>query len=107
MNEADFLICAVLLISTVVGVSRGVVREILAIVAWVVAIFLAIRFAPELGDKIPLESMGPLVRNALAGVVIVVLTLFSANSAPGSSRRRRFPLKIGRSDRFLVSCAAF
>ena len=50
MNEADFLICAVLLISTVVGVSRGVVREILAIVAWVVAIFLAIRFAPELGD---------------------------------------------------------
>ena len=66
-----------LLISTVVGVSRGVVREILAIVAWVVAIFLAIRFAPELGDKIPLESMGPLVRNALAGVVIVVLTLFA------------------------------
>ena len=58
MNEADFLICAVLLISTVVGVSRGVVREILAIVAWVVAIFLAIRFAPELGDKNPLESMG-------------------------------------------------
>ena len=77
MNEADFLICAVLLISTVVGVSRGVVREILAIVAWVVAIFLAIRFAPELGDKIHLESMGPLVRNALAGVVIVVLTLFA------------------------------
>ncbi len=77
MNEADFVICAVLLISTVVGVSRGVVREILAIVAWVVAIFLAIRFAPELGDKIPLESMGPLVRNALAGVVIVVLTLFA------------------------------
>ena len=77
MNEADFLICAVLLISTVVGVSRGVVREILAIVAWVVAIFLAIRFAPELGDKIPLESMGSLVRNALAGVVIVVLTLFA------------------------------
>lgn len=77
MNEADFVICAVLLISTVVGVSRGVVREILAIVAWVVAIFLAIRFAPELGDKIPLESMGPLVRNALAGIVIVVLTLFA------------------------------
>lgn len=77
MNEADFVICAVLLISTVVGVSRGVVREILAIVAWVVAIFLAIRFAPELGDKIPLESMGPLVRNAMAGIVIVVLTLFA------------------------------
>ena len=44
MNEADFVICAVLLVSTVVGVSRGVVREILAIVGWAVAIFLALNY---------------------------------------------------------------
>ena len=48
MNEADFVICAVLLVSTVVGVSRGVVREILAIVGWAVAIFLALNYSPEL-----------------------------------------------------------
>ncbi len=77
MNEADFVICAVLLVSTVVGVSRGVVREILAIVGWGIAIFLALKFAPELGQKIPLESMGVYVRTAIAGILIVVLTLFA------------------------------
>ena len=77
MNEADFLICAVLLISTVVGVSRGVVREVLAIVGWVIAIFLALKFAPELAAVIPLESLGTYVRTALAGIIIVVVTLFA------------------------------
>ncbi len=46
MNEVDWVILAVLGISTIVGVSRGLVREILAIVGWVLAILLALRFAP-------------------------------------------------------------
>ena len=73
MNEADFVICAVLLVSTVVGVSRGVVREILAIVGWAVAIFLALNYSPELARVIPLESLGTAVRTACAAVIIVVL----------------------------------
>lgn len=77
MNEADFVICAVLLVSTLVGVSRGVVREILAIVGWTVAGFLALRYAPELGERLPLESLGTLLRTALAGLIIVVVTLFA------------------------------
>ncbi|WP_274956343.1 CvpA family protein [Duodenibacillus massiliensis] len=77
MNEADFVICAVLLVSTVVGVSRGVVREILAIVGWAVAIFLALNYSPELARVIPLESLGMAVRTACAAVIIVVLTLFT------------------------------
>ena len=76
MNGADFVICAVLLVSTVVGVSRGVVREILAIVGWAVAIFLALNYSPELARVIPLESLGTAVRTACAAVIIVVLTLF-------------------------------
>ena len=77
MNEADFVICAVLLVSTVVGVSRGVVREILAIVGWAVAIFLALNYSPELARVIPLESLGTAVRTACVAVIIVVLTLFT------------------------------
>ena len=38
MNEIDWVILAVLAISTVLGVSRGVVREILAIVGWVLGL---------------------------------------------------------------------
>ena len=52
MNEVDWVILAVLFFSTILGVSRGVVREILAIVGWVLGIFLSLRFAPELAELI-------------------------------------------------------
>ena len=59
MNELDWAIIIVLVLSTVVGVTRGVVREILSIVGWVIGIVFAIRFSPELAGLIPLESLGP------------------------------------------------
>ena len=38
MNELDWAILIVLALSTIVGVTRGVVREILSIVGWVIGI---------------------------------------------------------------------
>ena len=55
MNELDWAILIVLALSTIVGVTRGVVREILSIVGWVIGIVFAIRFSPELAAYIPLE----------------------------------------------------
>ena len=68
MNEVDWVILAVLFFSTILGVSRGVVREILAIVGWVLGIFLSLRFAPELAELIPLPSVSILIRTAFAAV---------------------------------------
>ncbi len=81
MNEVDWVILAVLFFSTILGVSRGVVREILAIVGWVLGIFLALRFAPELAEKIPLPSVSILIRTVFAAVGIVVGTLFAIGIA--------------------------
>ena len=75
MNEVDWVILAVLALSTIVGVSRGLVREILAIVGWVLAILLALKFAPMVGEAIPLPSLSILVRTALGAVLVVVATL--------------------------------
>lgn len=41
MNWADYLILAVLIISVLVGVFRGFIREVMAIVVWATAIWLA------------------------------------------------------------------
>ena len=81
MNEIDWVILAVLFFSTILGVSRGVVREILAIVGWVLGIFLSLRFAPELAELIPLPSVSILIRTAFAAVGIVVVTLFTIGIA--------------------------
>lgn len=76
MNEIDWVILGVLFLSTILGVSRGVVREILAIVGWVLAILLALKFSPQVGEMIPLPSLSILVRTAFGAVLIVVVTLF-------------------------------
>ena len=81
MNEVDWVILAVLFLSTILGVSRGVVREILAIVGWVVGIFLALRYAPDVAERIPLPSVSILIRTAFAAVAIAVLTLFAVGIA--------------------------
>ena len=80
MNEVDWVILAVLALSTIVGVSRGLVREILAIVGWVLAILLALKFAPMVGEAIPLPSLSILVRTALGAVLVVVAHLMAAAS---------------------------
>lgn len=76
MNEVDWVILAVLALSIGVGILRGVVREILAIVGWVVGALLSMRFAIEVGDIIPLPSLAPVIRTVLAAIAIVVITLF-------------------------------
>ncbi len=75
MNEIDWLILALLFVSTVVGIMRGMVRESFAIVGWIVGGMLALRYAGDLADHIPLESAGVISRTIIAAVVIVVLSL--------------------------------
>ena len=41
MTEIDWIIIAVLALSTIVGIMRGVLREVLAIAGWVAGIFRA------------------------------------------------------------------
>ena len=77
MNELDWAIIIVLVLSTIVGVTRGVVREILSIVGWVIGIVFAIHFSPELAVHIPLESLGLAIRTIIAAVLICVLCVFA------------------------------
>lgn len=76
MTEIDWLIAAVLVLSCIVGMMRGVIREIVAILGWVAGIMCAFAFAGDLAEKIPLPSLGHLPRVLIASVVIVVGSLF-------------------------------
>jgi membrane protein required for colicin V production len=77
MNEIDWIIAGILLVSTILGLSRGVVREVFAISGWTVAIWVSMRFAPELAKIIPLPSLSLLVRMAMAALGIVIIVLFT------------------------------
>ncbi len=77
MTEIDWIILALLLISTLVGVVRGVVREVLAIAGWIIGILLAMNFAGDFAELIPLESIGWIARVIIAAVLILVGVLFA------------------------------
>ena len=76
MTEIDWIIIAVLALSTIVGIMRGVLREVLAIAGWVAGIFLAMNYSAVVAEHIPLESIGWLPRVIIAAVLIVVVCLF-------------------------------
>lgn len=76
MTEIDWIIAALLVLSTLVGIVRGVVRETLAIAGWVLGVMAALSFAGEAADLIPLETIGYIPRVIIAAVVIVTGVLF-------------------------------
>jgi membrane protein required for colicin V production len=75
MNITDYLVIAAIIISAVVGSLRGFLREAIALVTWVIALFFAWHFsdliAPHLGGLLA----GSQVRIWAARVILVVLIL--------------------------------
>lgn len=78
MTVFDYGLIAVLLISLMLGVWRGLVYEVLSLLGWPLAFVLAKKFSP---DALPLIPVGnETVRTALAyaTVFVVVLLLWAA-----------------------------
>ena len=103
MNELDWAIVIVLGLSTVVGVARGVIREVLSIVGWVVGIVFALKWSPDLAEKIPLDSLGPAVKTILAAIIIAVFCVFAIGLLGTLLRKMLEVANISAEDRILGS----
>lgn len=79
MTAFDYAVLAVLALSVLLGMWRGVVSEILALVAWVAAFLLARAQAAEVANWLPVQIAEPALRlaAAFALVVVAVLLLFA------------------------------
>ena len=77
MNLAplDWVLLAILLVSALVGIWRGLVYEVLSLVAWVVAFLVAQWFAVEMGALLPMGSAGEGSRYLAGFAVVFLLTL--------------------------------
>ena len=73
MNSLDGILLALVFFSALLGLWRGVVREVLSLLAWVFGIVLAGRFAADLAPRMPFN--GELLAYACAWVLILVLVL--------------------------------
>ncbi|AOY93343.1 bacteriocin production protein [Cupriavidus sp. USMAA2-4] len=75
----DYGVAFILIASGLVGVLRGLVREVLALIGWVVAFWVAYHYAPTAAQWVP-ESVpgGALAREALGFVVLFIGTVIAA-----------------------------
>ena len=71
----DLSLFAMIAVSVLVGLWRGLVFEVLAVLGWIVAYFAAQWFAPELAPRLPIGAAGSALNHAAAFAVVFVLTL--------------------------------
>lgn len=75
MTVFDYAVLGVMALSLLFGVWRGVVSEILALVAWVAAFIAARTWATPAGDWVATNMTEPLWRQVAGFVVVFVVVL--------------------------------
>jgi len=76
MPFLDIAIIVVITVSVLVGLIRGFTRELMSIIAWVVAIYLAINFHEPVGVYLQQYINNPWISNIAAMAAVFIGTLF-------------------------------
>lgn len=77
MTTADYLIIAAILVCALVGAARGFLREVIALVTWIVALLLAWHFAASIEPHLGGLLAGALVKPWVARLVVLLLVLLA------------------------------
>ena len=76
LSAVDWILLAVLGLSFLLGVWRGVVKELLSLAGWVAAFYLAQMYAPRTAAWLPMEGSSEMLRYA-AGFVITFIAVWA------------------------------
>jgi membrane protein required for colicin V production len=74
-NWADIAILAIIAISTLISILRGFLREVLSLLAWIVAFWAAFTFTPRAAPLLEPYVEVPSIRFILGFAALFVLTL--------------------------------
>jgi membrane protein required for colicin V production len=75
MNQIDYVIITIVAISLLIGLLRGFVKEILSLLAWIVAIWIGLTFSRRFSVLLETIIEFPPARIAIAFVILLLLTL--------------------------------
>ncbi len=75
MHWVDITILLILLLSTLVAILRGFVKEAIALVSWVAAFVIALSLSPKLAPLLPEAISAPLLRQGVAWFVLFAATM--------------------------------
>ena len=77
MAVLDWIVLAVLALSAVLGLLRGLVYEVLSVLNWIAAFLAAQWLAPQAAGLLPLGQAGEALRYAAGFVLVFIAALFA------------------------------
>lgn len=101
MNPLDWILLAVIVLSMLIGLVRGFMREVISLAGWIGGIWLAFKFAHSVGVLLPFAEDWPAARTAVAAALIVVACVFAAALAGWVVREFVKAARLSAADRTL------
>lgn len=98
---ADIVMLALILLSAVIGLFRGLIKELVSLVVWVCAIVGAIVFASGLADYLTAIDASRAIRVAIAFAVVFFGVLIAGGLLQWSLAKLIQSTGLGGTDRFL------
>ena len=87
MAPLDWLFIVVLLVSLLLGLLRGLVYEVLAVLSWIAAFVLAQWLAARVGGWLPINTASEPLRYAAGFAVVFILAVFLGGLLAWSMRK--------------------
>lgn len=97
----DWILLAILLVSIVMGLWRGLVVEVISLASWVVAFVLAQWLAPDVALRLPMAGATEPVRYAAGFVVVFIATLVTGSLVAFVIKKLLAAVGLGLLDRLL------
>ena len=105
MTTVDWIIASVFLVSVLVGMLRGVTREIVSLAGWALGLVLAFFFAAQVGATLPIEP--PVLRTVIGALLILAGVLILAALLGALLRALMAAAKLSTLDRLLGAVFGF
>jgi membrane protein required for colicin V production len=101
MPIVDWVFAGVLGLSMLLGLWRGLVREVISAVSWMAAFVVAQWFAPEVAQWLPMSGASEVIRYAAGFVVVFIAVVFTGGVIAFVAGKMVSAVGLGLADRFL------
>jgi membrane protein required for colicin V production len=103
LTAVDWILLAVLGLSMLMGLWRGLVQEVLSLAGWVAAFFVAQIYAPQAAAWLPMEGSSQMLRYAAGFVAVFIAVLIATVLVSFVIKKLASAVGLGPLDRLLGS----
>ena len=75
LNWADFAVIGIIILSTVISVIRGLIKETVSLITWISAIWVTLSYTPDLSSQLAPAIGMPMLQVWSAALILFISTL--------------------------------